>query len=93
MIHWKSIALVAVGLNVGVVYATACGDAGKAIASDSTSSDAYARSAFYMTFGPSAEDCVGDGPTVTGDCSCPSGFSEAGIGKPGESLALICLQD
>jgi hypothetical protein len=36
MNRWKSIALVAISFNVGVVYATACSDAGKASAGDSS---------------------------------------------------------
>ena len=109
MNRWKSVALIAISFNVGVLYATACGDAGKAIASDDSASDdsgtvddvvvppapseAYGRTALYMIYGPEGEDCVADGPLLSGNCSCPDGFSSVGIGKPGESSAMICLQD
>jgi len=39
MNRWKSIALVAISFNVGVVYATACSDAGKATAGDGSEAE------------------------------------------------------
>ena len=42
MNRWKSIALVAISFNVGVVYATACSDAGKATAGDGSNDDGEA---------------------------------------------------